>query len=58
MKINKYWLLIIAYCLVPIILALGLSLLVRRLPDSGQSQVEKEIWVYSDILFPRQSPGS
>ncbi len=37
----------IAYCLVPIVFALGLSLLVRRLPDTGQSQVEKEIWVYS-----------
>jgi len=47
MKINKYWLITITYCLIAVAFALCLSLLVRRLPDTGQPQVEKEIWVYS-----------
>lgn len=47
MKKYKYWLLTIAYCLLPIAFALSLSLFVRRLPDIGQSRENTQVWVYS-----------
>jgi hypothetical protein len=44
---NKFWLLTIAYCLVPIAFALSLGLLVRRLPDVNQPQSNQFLWIYS-----------
>lgn len=47
MKINKFWILTIFYCLIPIAFALSLSFFVRRLPDVGQPLSNQFLWIYS-----------
>jgi hypothetical protein len=47
MKVNKFWLITITYCLLPIAFALSLSLFIRRLPDIGQPESNQFQWIYS-----------
>jgi hypothetical protein len=44
----KYWLVTAFYVLLAMSGALGLSLLIKRLPDVGQAVTEKELWIYKD----------
>jgi hypothetical protein len=47
MKTNKYWIITIAYCLLPIAFGLSLSLFIRRLPDVSQPLSGQWQWIYS-----------
>lgn len=47
MKTNKIWLFTIAYCLLPLTLAMCLSFFVRRQPDYGQPIENTQVWIYS-----------
>ncbi len=42
---NKYWLIALVYCLLPVLFAVSLSLFIRRLPDTGQPRSDEFIWI-------------
>ena len=44
----KFWLITLFYVCLAIVVAVGLDLLVRRVPDISQPVVEKELWIYKD----------